>query len=168
MGDWCQHNWYRWKEDETVNGDYDADLLINNKNIEDTRDVITFPFAASDYNNVPMYTSNASSTTSTEPSYSACKDRILRLIDDGNGKAMGIFDIDMQAIIRDKYSTLTQALNNARVIKENIIISNIELLDFDECRPVYFAQYGAYFAVTEIKAGSNGMAEVTMLQLYTD
>lgn len=168
VGDWCQHNWYRWKEDETVNGDYDADLLINNKNIEDTRDVITFPFAASDYNNVPMYTSNASSTTSTEPSYSACKDRILRLIDDGNGKAMGIFDIDMQAIIRDKYSTLTQALNNARVIKENIIISNIELLDFDECRPVYFAQYGAYFAVTEIKAGSNGTAEVTMLQLYTD
>ena len=107
-------------------------------------------------------------TTDSQPSYSACKDRILRLEEDSSGLATGIFDINMQDVLDDKYRMLAMTLNNAHSITENIIISDIELLNFDETKPVYLAQYGAYFAVTEIKASSNGTAEVTMLQLYIE
>ncbi len=183
VSEWCQHNWYKWKEDDTVVGNYNGEIHINNNSLNNERDVFTFPFAATDGRNVPMFSKETSTgdgsfgsgerpsegeNEDNEPSYSACKDRILRLAKDDNGNATGNFDINMQAILDEKYSLLTQTLNNAHVIKENIIISNIELLSFDETKPVYLAQYGAYFAVTEIKASSNGTAEVTMLQLYIE
>lgn len=186
VSDWCRHNWYRWKDDNTVVGNYDGELEIDNESIDNERDVFSFPFAATDGSNVPMWKSDSSSsggghfgggststdssttTETSEPSYSACKDRILRLADDGNGYATGVFDINMQEILDDKYRLLALTLINAHMITEKIIIRDVELLTFDETKPVYLAQYGAYFAVTEIKASSNGTAEVTMLQLYIE
>lgn len=186
VDEWCQHNWYKWKEDETVIGNYDGEIKIDNESIDTERDVFTFPFAATDGSNVPMWeeaekstghgtfgggsssSDTTTDTTDSQPSYSACKDRILRLAEDSNGLATGVFDINMQDVLDDKYRMLAMTLNNAHSITENIIISDIELLNFDETKPVYLAQYGAYFAVTEIKASSNGTAEVTMLQLYIE
>lgn len=184
LDDWKQNNWYRWKEDDTVTGDYDGNLTIDNKTLDIERDVITFPFAATDGNNVPIRESDSSTsgggtfgggtsssdsgsstTTTTEPSYHACKDRILRLSQDETGNAIGIFDIDMQSIIDDKYSDLQRTLQKAKVIKEKFRIRDVELTQFDETIPVYLRQYGAYFAVTEIRSNSDGTAEVTLLEL---
>jgi hypothetical protein len=44
-------------------------------------------------------------------------------------------------------------------------LSDFELLNFDETIPVYLRQYGAYFAVLEIKSSKAGIAEVQMLKL---
>lgn len=80
-------------------------------------------------------------------------------------KASCIFDINMQSIIDDKYQNVVETLRNTKLIKENVKMSDIELLNFDETKPVYLAQYGEYFAVIEIKSQSNGIAEATMLEL---
>ena len=130
-----------------------------------------FPFSACDGNNVPMYEglnySAGSSFTpeGTEPSYSSCNSRILRMTGEPSDKASCIFDINMQSIIDDKYQNVVETLRNTKLIKENVKMSDIELLNFDETKPVYLAQYGAYFAVIEIKSQSNGIAEATMLEL---
>lgn len=144
-----------------------------------------FPFAATDGNSVPMYKVEFDKSTkdgsafgdkrgeakkdeiekTKEPSYTACKDRILRLRADGEGLAAAYFDINMQDILDDKYKDVARTLQQSKVIKEKILMRDIELLNFDETIPVYLAQYGAYFAVTEIRSSSNGIAEVTMLQL---
>ena len=52
-----------------------------------------------------------------------------------------------------------------QVIKDDVILSNVEILNFDETIPVYLAQHGGYFAVLDIKAMGDGKAEVTMLKL---
>ena len=188
VDEWAQNNYFRWKEDDTVTGNYDGDLTVENETLDVERDVVTFPFAATDGSNVPMWkeaessssgggsfgggsSSSTSSDTTTEtskPSYSACKDRILRLSQTTSGLACGIFDINMQQILDDKYSDLQRSLQHAHVVKEKIKINDIELMNFDETIPVYFAQYGAYFAVTEIKAEDDGTAEFTMLQIDTN
>ena len=104
-------------------------------------------------------------TSDKAPTYSACKDRILRLTQDANGFAAGWFDINMQEIINTKYREVVNTLRYAKVARVKICIRNMELLNFDETRPIYLAQYASYFAVLEIKAESDGTAEVTLLKL---
>lgn len=41
--DYCQHNIYKWKEDDTVYQQHDADMTIDNKTLEYTQDVCTLP-----------------------------------------------------------------------------------------------------------------------------
>ena len=187
LSDWKQHNRYKWKEDDTVVGNYDGDLLIENETLELERDVFTFPFAASDGSRVPMYENKSTSSgggsiggnsdtsssddddeEDTGPSYKACKDRILRLYEMENGKAGGFFDISMQSILDEKYSDLIRTLQDVKVLKEKIILSDAEIQQFDETKPVYLAQYGRYFAVLEIKSEGNGVSEVTLLQLHLE
>lgn len=165
LSDYAQHNIYKWKADNTV-GSYDGDLEIDNETLEAKRVVYEFPFAATDGNNVPMYTAPKEGKKEDKPSYKACKDRILRLEKGENGKAVAVFDINMQDILREKYRHIGESLQRAKVITEKIRISDIELLDYDETKPIYLAQYGNYYAITEIKANEAGFAEITMFQLY--
>lgn len=171
MSDYAQHNYYKWKEDDTVTGNYDGDLMVENKSLDVSREVMTFPFAATDGNYVPMYTkeedttNSDGTTTENKPSYKACKDRILQLVDDGNGKAAGVFNINMQDILKEKYKDIGDTLQSTKVVKETMRIRDIELLEFDETKPIFLTQYGAYFAVNEIKSEATGLAEVEMLKL---
>ena len=72
----------------------------------------------------------------------------------------------MQKIIDEKYHNISDSLQKAKIITERIRMRDLELINFDETRPIYLAQYGGYFAVLDIKADDSGIAEVTMLQLY--
>ena len=182
--DYGQHNRYKWKEDDTVKGHYDGDLRIDNETLDIEKVMYEFPFAATDGDTVPMYkiekakksgdgspfTGNRGEdkneiTKTKEPPYSACKDRILRLRKDSNGFAVAYFDIYMQDILDEKYRDMIRTLQQPKVIKEKVKMRDLELLRFDETRPIYLAQYGAYFAATEIRATNSDMEEVTMLQL---
>lgn len=184
LSDYAQHNYYKWKEDDKVAGNYDGDIQVENETLESEKTMFEFPFSACDGNNVPMYeglsysggtmggggfggssSSSSSTTEDTEPSYSSCNSRILRITGESTDKASCFFDINMQSIIDDKYQNVVNTLRNTKMIKENVKMSDLELLNFDETKPVYLAQYGAYFAVIEIKSQSSGIAEATMLEL---
>lgn len=176
LSDWAQQNWYRWASDEKTIGNYDGHIDIADATLDATRDVVTFPFAASDGSSIPTYErakvngtfggSNVMAEAATEePQFSECKPRIMNVQADGLGKAVLRFNLNMQDIITAKYNDLAAAMQNAKVIKENVRLSNIEILNFDERTPVYLAQHASYFAVLEIKAASNGSAEVTMLKI---
>lgn len=190
MSDYGQHNLYKWKTDETVKGNYDGDLKILNDTLEVEKTIIEFPFAATDGDNVPMYeeqkrgegaaggsfgggvpkkNENESKVdaTSAKDSYKACKDRVLRLSRNEKGKAVARFDINMQEIIDTKYSQLAKSLEHVKIVTEKVRMSDTELAHFDETKPVYLAQYGSYFAVTEIKADETGVAEAILLKLNT-
>lgn len=185
LSDYAQHNYYKWKADDKVSGNYDGDIQVENETLESEKTMFEFPFSACDGNNVPMYEglsysggtnggggfgggssgSSSSTTEETEPSYSSCNSRILRMTGESSDKASCIFDINMQNIIDEKYQNVVNTLRNTKMIKENVKMSDLELLNFDETKPVYLAQYGAYFAVIEIKSQSSGIAEATMLEL---
>ena len=96
--------------------------------------------------------------------YKGCKDRIMTLRDDKEQAALR-FDIDLQNIFDTKYKQLAASIAKAHVITERLNLSDLDILDFDETKPVYLAQYGAYFAVLEIKTTNSGYCEVTMIEL---
>lgn len=169
---YARHNWYKWKEDKTVSGNYDGDLQIKNEVLNLERDVFTFPFAASDGASVPIYKreSDTNSEGKTVVSYKLEKrePRILRLYRTPTGKAGGLFDINMQNIIDTEYADMCRTLQQAKVIKERIKIRDTEIMGIDERVPIYLAQYGRYFAVLNIESENNGVAEVTMMQLVME
>lgn len=172
VSDFAQSNYYKWREDKKTEGDFNANMKIDNKTLALNRDVITFPFAASVGSNVPIYELTENATTNeqgeviTEISvnYSKCEPRILNLVDD-DGVAVGRFDINLQSVIDTKYQDIAKTLQNARVIKERIKIRDVELEQFEEMVPVYLGQYGGYFAVLDITINSSEIAEVQLIQL---
>ena len=171
--DYCQHNIYKWKEDDTVYQQHDADMTIDNKTLEYTQDVCTLPFAATDGNRIPIYEwenhqytfGRTTKTVQTPTKYKACKDRIVNLTKNDAGYAELAFNIDLQGIFDSKLEKLRKTVANPHQITERFNISDLEILNFDETKPVYLAQYGAYFAVLEIKTTSSGYCEVTMIEL---
>lgn len=163
VSDFMQHNRYKWKEDEETHGDYDADLAISNPTLDYEQDTWTLPFAATDGNRIPIRTLDSLGMKSGGE-YKGCKERIMTLRDDKEQAALR-FDIDLQNIFDTKYKQLVASIANAHVITERLNLSDLDILDFDETKPVYLAQYGAYFAVLEIKTTSSGYSEVTMIEL---
>ena len=171
--EYCQHNIYKWKEDDTVYLQHDADMTVDNKTLEYTQDVCTLPFAATDGNRIPIYDweskqytiGRTATTVQTATKYKACKDRIVNLVKSDIGYAALAFNIDLQSIFDTKLEKLRKTVANPHQITERFNLSDLEILNFDETKPVYLAQYGAYFAVLEIKTTSSGYSEVTMIQL---
>lgn len=171
--DYCQHNTYKWKEDETVYQQHDADMTIDNKTLEYTQDVFTLPFAATDGNRIAIYEWESVQsafgrqiyTTQRPTKYKACKDRIVNLTKTDGGLATLAFNIDLQNIFDSRLEKLRKAIASPHQITERFNLSDLEILNFDETKPVYLAQYGAYFAVLEIKTTSSGYSEVTMIEL---
>lgn len=176
VSDYCQHNYFKWKEDDTVEGNYDGDLEVDNKALDYEKDSITLQFSATDGCNVPMYTFTEG-TDGNEGTFqhNSCKPRLLKEIggtwhyrrgDTAVEKSYALFDgLDFDTILNEKYEKLRNVLNHAVLIKENILVSEYDLKEFDESVPIYLGQYGKYFAVIEMKAEDNGIAEVQLLQL---
>lgn len=178
--DFNRANWYKWKADDSNAITHDGCLNIANATLDETRDAITFAFACSEDNHVPIYESEYKfawqyptiaisniAAASYGYTYKECKDRILQVEKTSKGNASLIFgdELDMQHIIDTKYAKLRETLNEARIIKEYVRLTDIDIMNFNEARPVYFAQFGAYFAVTEIKQTSNGYCEVAMIRI---
>lgn len=171
--EYCQHNIYKWKEDDTVYQQHDADMTVDNKTLEYTQDVCTLPFAATDGNRIPIYEweskqytiGRTETTVQTATKYKSCKDRIVNLVKSDIGYAALAFNINLQSIFDNKLEMLRKTVANPHQITERFNLSDLEIMNFDETKPVYLAQYGAYFAVLEIKTTSSGYSEVTMIEL---
>ena len=173
LEEYCQHNIYKWKEDDTVYQQHDADMTVDNETLEYTQDVITLPFAATNGNRIPIYewedvnviVGDTTIKKRKATKYKACKDRIVNLVKNDSGYAELAFNIDLQDIFDNKLKKLRKTVANPHHIVERFNLSDLEILNFDETKPVYLAQYGAYFAVLEIKTTNSGYCEVTMIEL---
>ena len=162
---WAQRNWFKWKDDDTVKGDYNGSIDIEDQTIDTERDVATFPFAATDGNNVPMYKKEVNYGEVTETKYKAVEPRVMQMMEGGDGEAVAYFDLDMKRILAEKYGHLLVTMQRPVVITETIRISDVELSQVDETRAVYLRQHGAYFALLEMAVKSGGTADVKLLKL---
>lgn len=174
MDGYARHNLIKWKEDETVTGNYDGDILIENGRLDESRDIFELPFAASDADIIPIYDMTVEKRTKDNgyEEYVNKKEfkrdvepRIMNIVTEDDGDIHLEFNMDLQKIIDEKYGIITSSLRNPKIIKDAFTLSDIEIMEFDETKPVYLAQYGAYFAVTEIQVNEDGTSDVTMFQL---
>jgi hypothetical protein len=157
----AQNNWFRYKEDDNVMGNYDGNIQVDDATIEYERDAITLPFSAcstkGDVAYIPLYSYNDNG----ELQYNKANPRILLL--DGT---KGIFKgLEWTTLIANNYQTYKGLINNAKVVTEYIRLNSIELRDLEMDIPVYLAQYGCYLAIIEIKTKENDICECKLLKL---
>lgn len=157
----AQNNRFLYKEDDSVIGNYDGNIQINDKTLDYERDAITLPFSASDTKNgiayIPIYSYNEKG----EYEIGKVNSRIL-LLDGTNGVFKGL---EWNALISNYYQTYKGMVNNAKVITEYIHIDSVELRDIEMDVPCYLGQYGAYFAIIEIKTMENDICECKLLKM---
>ena len=157
----AQNNWFRYKEDDNVMGNYDGNIQVDDATIEYERDAITLPFSACSTKGgvayIPLYSYNDNG----ELQYNKTNPRILLL--DGT---KGIFKgLEWTTLIANNYQTYKGLINNAKVVTEYIRLNSIELRDLKMDIPVYLAQYGCYLAIIEIKTKENDIGECKLLKL---
>ena len=157
----AQNNWFRYKEDDNVMGNYDGNIQVDDATIEYERDAITLPFSACSTKGgvayIPLYSYNEEG----ELEYNKTNPRILLL--DGT---KGIFKgLEWTTLIANNYQTYKGLINNAKVVTEYIRLNSIELRDLEMDIPVYLAQYGCYLAIIEITTRENNICECKLLKL---
>jgi hypothetical protein len=167
---WARQNWWRWKEDDTVLGDYDGSITVDDETIDETRDVMTFPFAATDGNNIPMYTSTHeydtdTQTWHTEVKWNKVEPRVMHMEEGENSEAVAFFGFDMSNIITRYYYDLVTTMAEPVVITETVCMTDLQFMALDETRPIFLAQHGAYFALLSCELSQNGTAKVELLKL---
>ena len=166
---WARNNWWRWKEDETVLGNYDGAVHVDDETIDENRDILLFPFAATDGNNVPMYTSTRKWDSDAQDWYTEIKwhkvePRVLRLVDEG-GDAMGDFDFDVDNVLSTYYADLESTMEHPVIITEQVRMDDVTFANIDETKAIYIAQHGAFFALLSLELHSNGIAKAKLLKL---
>lgn len=159
----AQNNRFKYKEDDTVTGDYDGTVIVDDKNLEYERDAVELPFAASGTRNsvgyIPIY--SYSSDGELEFNDSNVEPRILIL-----SGTDGVFEpLAWENLLDDYYSTYREFVKRPKIIKEYVMLNPVELKNLDLTVPVYLRQYGSYFAIVNIKTKDNDICECELLKM---
>lgn len=165
LDDVARNNIFKYKDDDTVYGDYSANIQVDNKTLEYEREAVTLPFAASDqrgglaYIPINIYNNDGSGE------YRTVEPRIIRRILDG-GTYKGTFaGLEWPSLIEKYYNGYEKLLDRSKVLELVVKLSPVDLKILDMTTPVYLKQYGAYFAILEIKTGDNNLCDVKLLKL---
>lgn len=166
ISEWAQKNWFRYTEDEDVNINADAPLVVQNEALEREREAVGLPFAATDGNKILQYELSLDVDTGiTTATLLDVKPRIMRLMEDENGKAVLRFNgLKFEDLLAKYYTAYSTLLNAAVVTKEKVRLSEYDIRDVDFTKPIYLAQYGRYFGLVSLQvSGEECTAELAKL-----
>lgn len=163
VNDYCRNNYFKYKEDDTIATNGDGNLTIASEVLEKEKTVITLPFAASDGSKIPHYKANDDGTGVDTVQV---KDRIMRLVNDGTGRASLTFDdMSFSTLLSRYYKSLSRLLNSAIATTEAIMLDEYELKSLDYTIPFYLRQYGKYYGIISIQSTAGKACEVKAVQL---
>lgn len=158
----AQNNRFIYKEDNSLKGNYDGNITVNDATIDYERDAIKLPFSACDTKDglpyIPLYSYNDNG----ELEYSnKSNPRILI-----QNKLKGVFrGLEWSTLIAKHYQTYKELINDAKVVTEYIRLTSLELCGLEMDVPVYLGQYGCYFAIIELKTKGNDICECKLLKI---
>ena len=174
--EWARINRYKYKSDDKTIGNYDGQLVISNTTLENERDVMEFPFAASDGRTIPLWSrpqryGDKQTNTTTDggnklPSFAGCEPRIMVGFEDAAHKIQLTFNgLDMQDIIDNTYTGYNASLNDMTVIKVDVNLSVVDVMNIDETKPIYIRQFASYFALLTLDVNFGGMSTAQLMRI---
>jgi hypothetical protein len=183
---WAQVNHFAYGNSKDVGDFADGKVVISNVQLDEEQDIVGDVFDALQYmNNVPTYKVNEEDNAERLLAYlfpsedetdepieadnpEPCVMTTQLLTVNGVDYVQGVFDDTLywrNILQSDRYAGLIRSLQKAKILHEVFALTELDIKQFDETTPVYLAQYGHYYAVTEIKTSETGVAEVTLFQL---
>lgn len=178
IGDYSKKNAVQWTEDDSdyvLEGTRKDYLYIDDNTLDKERDLVTFPFAASegDFINQWRMDWNDDPGNRYSAEFTEVKPRIMRVTewyDQINKKVtrLGFSNLSAPSIISNYYATYKGIISKPRIITEHIRLNELDIRDFDFRTPVYLGKYGRFYAVKQIQwTVGDDYAEVELLQLGT-
>lgn len=172
IGDYCRNNFFRYKEDDAVTRKADGNLKIDSELLDTEKTVVTLPFAPSDGSTIRQYELREKDTGAADEESPLeavnVSDRIM-LLTEHDGRARLRFDgLEFESLLTQYYAGLSQLLNSAITITEQIRIDEIDIKTLDYTRPFYLRQYGKYYGIVSIQSSTGKSCEVKAIQLPAD
>lgn len=158
-GSFARRNWFKWAEDETVKGNHDGYIDIDNENLDREIDLVTVDFAPTEGDRIPVWSyteEGASEWQEVEP-------RILK--QQGEGPKLSFDGLDWPTLIDTKYRSYRNMITHIRSVKVSVALDTWGLTRFDATIPIYVRQWGHYYAVMKLTAKGNGPADAELLQM---
>lgn len=170
ISDMARKNYFRYAEDDTVTGDYDCYIEIDDDTLEISKDVVTLPFAATDKS-----TRILGGTTESIPLYTVAEDgkieintsitpRIFKITGTSLIK-LNFDDLHWSKLINENWQAYQNIIRRPKIITEQVRLNAIDLKQIDMTIPVYISQYGSYFAILEIKTKNDDICDVQLLKI---
>lgn len=161
-----QVNVVKYKEDDSVIGNYDSQFTVDNQALDPEGDLITLPFAACDTRSgiavIPIYSYNNEGEVEVEDKTTA---RILRIKQHAGVKIGSFEGLDWGSLLKAFYGQYISTVGKARVLSCNMILNCIDLKNLDMSIPVYIQELGSYFGIVEIKTKENDICEVSLIKI---
>ena len=60
---------------------------------------------------------------------------------------------------------MRKTVERPHIITERFYLTDLEIMAFDETRPVYLTQYGQYFIVSQLTVNAEGWTEAELIQI---
>lgn len=177
-GLFAKKNRIAYKTDNKENVTSEAFIEVDDDTLDDEKDLIVFPWAASNGNIIKQYNIVKESDTSTEPptetykvEFTECEYRLMRVqewYDPIHKKVthLSFYDLSPEYLITQYYGTYIGISTETKALKENIMLNEIDLKTMDFTRPVYLRKYGQFFAVKSIRwSVDSHYSEVELIKL---
>lgn len=164
LNDFTQKNWFRYKEDDDVTGNYDSFIVVDNRALVYERDAVSLPFSAcdalGDVASIPLYSYNDDGELEYD---SGVNPRIV--LYDSETRSCVFYPLRWEELIQQHYASYQEVVRQPKVVKEQVLLSAPELAVLDLLKPVYIRKYGSYFAIVNVKTKENNISEVELLKI---
>ena len=169
--DYAQKNTLEYAEDDTVNGNYNGTLLVDNTNLEPEKDLMSVDFAGTDTeaNNIlsiPIYSYGGEGGDEVEYNGNLAP-RILNV--EFSSLVMGYMasfkGLFFGELVGTVYADYQSTIFRPRVITVDVYVEAMELAKLDLTTPCYLEQMGHYYAIMSLTTKEGNRATATLLQL---
>lgn len=162
FGDYSQNNALMYKEDDSVRISDTGMLYVDNDLIEKDKVLVTLPFSASDADLIRHYELSDDKLTINSKKVNP---RIMLERNSGGISALTFNGLGLKELVDRNYSAFQDLIKEPVVITDIFRLNEIDLKELDFTVPVYIKQYGRYYGIIKIQAGSDDLCECELLQL---
>lgn len=160
LGEWAKKNIFAFKENEGRTNR--NTFTIKNDALKDKYEV-NVPFLAGEEKNfllhVPLYEYEEGET---EPTYNSSSEAYIAEVSNDGKRLVRALSFTQ---LMNNYDYLKGILQEVKVVKTQLRLPMPELANIDIHHPIYLKQFGAYFAIIELKTRTNGIVDAELLKI---
>lgn len=164
----AQQNTLKYAEDDTVSGDYNGVIYVDNEALDTEGELLSVDFAPTYQGlgglcTIALYTTNEEG----EIEYNdALTPRVLKYADKTSLPYTVTFEgMSFHELTKSVYADYQTTIRTPRVMRRLVHIGTLDLANLDLIRPVYLEQERKYFAIISLSTKNNRTAEVQLLQM---
>ena len=164
LDSWAQRNVLAFKDDAPLGFVPDAEVIVNDATLSESRKLYELPWAASMQGDAQHYKVKEGDTVEVEEV--DMEARIFSVSLGEHGQTLN-FSEDMygSGLIRAHYQALQDVVREPVAISAHIRLNEIDLARLDLTRAVYLGQFGRYYAIIRIQTSDTDLCKVELLQL---